>query len=155
MSVLSNHQLTDRALSHAAVVRDTVRMDELGPFYDRAFNSVLEALSAQGLDPSGAAFAHYLSIPGETVDLEVGFETPGPITAHGDVRPTELPAGKVATASYFGAYDGLNEAWPEFAQWIVTQGQEPTEHMLEVYATKPTGETDPATLETDLIWYLA
>ncbi|WP_051214981.1 GyrI-like domain-containing protein [Granulicoccus phenolivorans] len=155
MSVLSNQQVTDRTASHAAVVRDTVRRDELGPFYDRAFTQVLEVLSAQGHDPSGAAFGHYLGVPGETVTLEVGFEIPDPCTASGDVIPVELPAGKVAVASYFGAYDGLSQAWPEFAQWIVTQGQEPSENMLELYVTEPTGESDPSTLQTDLVWYLA
>ncbi|MGD8214537.1 GyrI-like domain-containing protein [Aestuariimicrobium sp. Y1814] len=151
--MLENPAIITADPQHTAVVRGTVPMDRIREFYDKAFPAAYEAAAAQGIGVQGA-FGHYLSMPAETVDLEVGFVTDAVVAAAGEVVPGELPGGELAHASYVGAYDGLGGAWQELFGWISEQGRQVGPSMWEVYVTDPTPETDPATLRTDLFWPL-
>lgn len=136
-----------------AVVRGTVPMDQITPFYDRAFRLVAEALARQGVQPE-SAFGHYLSPPGDTLTLEVGYTLPHPVEADGEVLAGELPAGRAAFVPHLGPYDELATAWGRLGFWIGEQGLTPGQDLWEVYVTEPTPTTDPATLRTDLYWLL-
>lgn len=143
-------EIVDQPHTPTAVVRGTVSMQDMAPFYDRAFTQVAEAVARQGVSPQGA-FGLYLAPPEDVFELEAGFVVDRPVEADGDVQPSSLPAGRVARLSYFGAYDGLGEAWGRLMSWIAQQGLAQAGPMWEVYVTEPTPESDPATLRTDLV----
>lgn len=136
-----------------AVVRDTVRMDQLTDFYDSAFGSVVHALTAQGAPPRDA-FGLYLSQPAETVDLEVGFVTDREVDAVEGVVPSTLPGGEVARMTHLGSYDSLGQSWGQLVAWVGEQGRRPAGPMWEVYVTEPSPDADPATMRTDLFCLL-
>src|SRR5690606_14011693 len=155
MSMLENTEISTQQAQVTAVVRGSVRMDELTAFYDRAYRTVAEALGRQGLQPSGPAFGYYLSPPGEHIELEAGFPTVGQLTADADVVASELPAGEVARGTHTGSYDPLGESWGALGQWIASQGRTSGQRLWEVYVTEPSPEMDRASLRTDLYWTLA
>ena len=135
-----------------AVVRGTVSVEEITDFFDRSFSVVAEALAAQGVSPTGPAFALYRGLPAEILDLEVGFPTGRAIEADGSVEVGELPGGQVARMVHAGSFDGLSEAWQRLGSWIAEQSLTPAESVWEVYLTEPSPEVDPAELRTELNW---
>lgn len=152
MTTTGTPQLITVAPATTAVVRDVVPMAELAGFYDRAFGLLPGAVAAQGVTVTGPAFGLYRGIPGPTVDLETGFATDRPVRADGDVRPGELPGGRVARLVHAGSFDGLGPAWERLGTWIGEQGLTAGEVFWEVYLTEPSPEMDPADLRTELNW---
>lgn len=150
MSELQDPTITDHEAVPTAVIRESVSMDGLAAFYDRAYGAVAEALGRQGVQPAGAAFGYYLTMPAEQFELEAGFPTGAPIAADGEVVGSELPGGTVARATHVGGYDSLGDSWGALMQWVGEQGRTPDGRMWEVYVTEPSPETDPATLRTEL-----
>jgi effector-binding domain-containing protein len=138
-----------------AVVRGTISFAEIRAFFDRSFRLLGEALTAQGVAPTGPAFGLYRGVPTETLTLEVGFPTDRVIATHGPVEAGELPGGRVARSVHAGSFDGLSESWQRLGGWISEQGLCPSETYWEVYLTEPGPTTDPATLRTELTWLLA
>lgn len=135
-----------------AVVRGTIAAAEVTDFFDRSFSVLGEAIAAQGVAPTGPAFARYRGIPDETMDLEVGFPTDRAVEPDGSVEPGELPAGQLARLVHAGGFDGLGGAWQRLGAWIAEQGLTPDEAYWEVYLTEPSPEMDPAELRTEANW---
>lgn len=147
---LEEPQIITREAVPTAVVRaENLPAAELRTFYDGAYGTVSEALAAQGIQPSGAAFGLYLKPPSETFTLEAGFPVSAPISGIGDVHASQLPGGEVARATHAGGYDGLPDSWAALMAWVGEQGRIPG-RLWEVYVTDPSPEMDPATLRTDL-----
>jgi len=138
-----------------AVIAAVVPMAELAGFFDSTFTTLGPVLAGQGVLPIGPAFAVYHGAPGEEADLEAGFPVGAVIRAEGDVRPGTLPPGRIARVVHEGGYDELGTAWGRLHDWIDEQGLPHGELLLEVYVTEPTPDMDPATLRTELNWYLA
>jgi effector-binding domain-containing protein len=138
-----------------AVIAAVVPMPDIAAFFDSTFSTIGPVLAGQGVTPVGPAFAAYHGAPGEEADLEAGFPIGAPLRGVGDVQPSVLPAGRVARVVHAGGYDGLGEAWGRLQGWIGSQGLTPGELLYEVYVTEPTPDMDPATLRTELNWYLA
>jgi effector-binding domain-containing protein len=148
-------EVVELAPTPTAVIAGVVAMAELPAFFDQAFSTLPGVLADQGVAITGAAFARYHGMPSETVDLEVGFPTAGPIAASGDVRPGTLPGGSVARLVHHGSFDGLGGSWARLGGWIATEGHTPGSDIWEVYVTEPSPDMDPADLRTELNWPLA
>ena len=155
MSELQDPTITAHEAEPTAVIRESVSMEGLADFYDRAYRAVAESLGRQGVQPAGAAFGYYLTMPTERFELEAGFPTGAPVAADGDVLASELPGGTVARATHVGGYDSLGDSWGALVAWATEQGRTPEGRMWEVYVTEPTPQLDPATLCTDLYLLLA
>lgn len=155
---LTSVEVLDLLAEPTVVVRSPEqRMDEIAHLMDGAFSRLPAALEAAGLTISGAAFALYHSMPGETIDLEVGFTVveaaTGPLDLGGGFTavPSELPAGRAARISHVGGFDGLGAAWEAMAGAVIGRGETPAIPFWEIYVTEPSPDMDPATLRTDLV----
>ena len=138
-----------------AVVRGTISSEEVTDFFDRSFGVLGGALAAQGVTPTGPAYALYRRVPDETMDLEVGFPVDRAIEPDGAAEAGERPGGQVARLVYAGSFDGLTDAWQRLGRWIGEQGLTPGEPFWEVYLTEPSPDMDPADLRTELNWPVA
>lgn len=138
----------------AAAVRGTMPTTELTGFFDRSFTTIATVLAEQGRSVTGPAYARYFGIPGDTVDVEVGFPVDKPVSRSGEVYPTALPAAQVARTVHEGSYDRLSDSWRALWEWIVSRGLEAADEMWEVYTSEPGPDVDPTTLRTDLSWPL-
>ena len=151
-----------RAVPTAVVRADDIAMDDLTGLFDKAFSVLFPALGAAGISPAGAAFALYprFSEDWSRCDIEVGVPldaplpgtVPAPLSDGSaiEIEPSELPAGRVASALYEGGYDGLGQAWRELTDALVAAGHTPAMPCWEVYLTEPTPDADPADMRTGL-----
>lgn len=133
-----------------AVVREAVAMDALPEFFGRAFAAADAALEAQHVPPAGPPFAHYLSKPTETVDVEAGFPVATTVTSGNGVQPSTLPAGRAVQATHVGSYETIGTTYEAVMQWMSQEGLKASEDMWECYLTEPSA--DPATQRTLIVW---
>jgi effector-binding domain-containing protein len=145
-------EIVDLPAATTAVIGAVVPVEQLPALFDGSFPRLAEVTATQGVAIAGAAFALYHREPGETVDLEIGFVTDRPVQPDGDVRPGELPGGRVARLVHQGAYDELGSSWERLRSWIQERGLAPTGGFWEVYLTEPSPDMDPSDLRTELNW---
>lgn len=156
MASITDPEIIDFPGAVTAVVRrEELPVDEMAAFMDSAFQALGAAIGTGAVVPTGAAFARYDTEFGETVTLEVGFPVVVPLDApiEGDgvtVRPSTLPAGPLATTACTGAYEGLAEAWADFAGRVAALGYGLGMPCWERYDTEPGPDVDPAALVTTL-----
>lgn len=136
----------------AAVIRAEVPMAELTSVFDRGFHEVMAAVEAQGIAVAGPPFGFYPRMPGETVEVLVGFPVGAPVEPSGDVSAFELPGGRVVRGMHVGPYDALGETYGQLMAWAAAEGLELAEGMWEQYVSDPSAEPDPANWQTLITW---
>lgn len=147
MTEISTSDLTEQP---TAVVRATVRTDELTSFFDGVFGTVMSAVQSHGAQLAGPPFALYHGMPTDTVDVEAGFPVAGPFAGGDGVTASALPGGRTVRAMHEGPYEGLADTYQKMTDWMREHGLTPGESMWEVYLTDPSSQPDPATWRTEV-----
>jgi effector-binding domain-containing protein len=140
-----------------AVVRETVPMNELRQFFDRAYSSVMSAVQQQHVQLAGPPFALYRGIPTDVVDVEAGFPLAAPYPGGGDggVAAGTLPAGRALEALHVGPYETLPETYSAVMARMQAEGLTPGNAMWEYYLSDPAADPDPSTWKTLIVWPVA
>jgi uncharacterized protein YndB with AHSA1/START domain/effector-binding domain-containing protein len=133
-----------------ATLRLNIPRNEMMKRFGPALQEVLAALRAQGIAPTGSAFAHHFKMTPGVFDFELGFVTPTPIQPAGQVHPGHWPAQRCAHATYVGPYEGLATARGEFDKWMTSNALPQADDLWEHYATGPHSSPDPTTWRTEL-----
>jgi len=148
--MLTAPQIIQTEVQHAAVIHLTIPRHEMMRVFGPAVGELMAALADQEVQPDGAVFAHHLKMSPSTFDFELGVKVSAPVKAIGRVRPSHLPAARVARTVYSGPYEGLPAAWGEFNKWMKANGHEQAENLWEVYSVGPQSSPDPANWRTEL-----
>ena len=111
--MLDAPQIVDSVARLTAVIRLTIPRHEIHRVMGPAIGEVFAAVAAQGLAPVGPVFSHHFVMNPDTFDFEVGVPVASPVAPAGRVRPSRLPATRVARTTYHGPYEGLGAAWGE------------------------------------------
>ena len=143
-------RITQSTAQHTACIYLIIPRAEMMRVFGSAIEELVATLAAQGMPPTGSAFAHHLKMSPGTFDFEVGFTTATPATPAGRVKPGRWPAQRVAHTVYHGPYDGLPSAWGEFTAWMEANRLSQAEDLWEHYVTGPQSSPDPATWRTEL-----
>ena len=149
---MSDFSLLERAPQPTAVVRSTIAVTEIPKFLGHAYEAVMQVLASQGITPVGEPFACYMGQPTTTVQIEAGFPVGAACVPSGEVVPSELPGGSMATGTHFGPYETMVETYKDLTKWITVRGLIPSEAMWETYLTDPQQEPDPAKWRTQIFW---
>ena len=134
-----------------AACSTTLAVPEIPPWLARTYGAVAGALDTQGSRPVGPPFARFHPIPGERFEVEAGFPVAGAVAPRGDVRPSSLPGGAVATTMHVGPYDAMEPAYAALASWVAEHEGEIAGDAWEVYLSDPEQEPDPATWRTEIV----
>ncbi len=148
--MIDTPQVIQTSKQLSAFIRLTVTRDEMQQAFGPGITELMTTLAVQGIAPAGPVFAHHLRAPAETFDFELGVPVSLPVAATGRVQPGLWPVMKVAQTVYTGPYEGLPDAWGEFAGWIGISGHVPCEDLWECYVTGPHTSMDPTTWRTQL-----
>lgn len=133
-----------------AYVHITVPHSEIAEVMGPGIDEVMTTLRAQGIEPTGPWFNHYLRITPEIFDFEICVPIDATVEPAGRVRPGERRAAVVARTTYQGPYEGLGAAWGEFESWIAKSGRVSAPDLWEVYVKGPESSADPSTFRTEL-----
>jgi effector-binding domain-containing protein len=148
--MISEPQIIDTESQIAAVIHLTIPRSKMMEVFGPAVGELLKELSAQGVDPIGAVFAHHLKMSPDTFDFELGIKVSRPIEGSGRIKPGALPAVHVARTIYHGPYEGLPAAWGAFTKWMEDSRLEQAENLWELYSVGPQSSPDSSTWQTEL-----
>ena len=148
--MISAPQIVQTKAEPAAVIHLIIPRSEMMKAFGPAVGELMAELAKQGVQPVGAVFAHHLKMGKDTFDFELGVKVAAPVTAAERVKPSELPAAKVARTIYSGPYEGLPSAWGEFNSWLEANGHAQGATLWEVYSAGPQSSPDPASWRTEL-----
>lgn len=143
--MIDNPVITHIDAQQTAVIHLTIPREACHTMMGPAIHELLDTLKAQGITPTGAIFSHHLKMPGAIFDFEVGIPVSQTITPANRVKPSSLPAGRVAQTVYHGGYEGLGEAWGEFKAWIEREGYPQGADLWESYIAGPESSPDSTT----------
>jgi len=152
---ISQPRLIETRARHTAVIHLTIPRAEMMHVFGPAVQELVAALTAQGMPPTGSAFAHHLKMSPDTFDFELGFVTPSPVMSSGRVEPGRWPAQKAAHTVYSGPYEGLPAAWGAFLEWMKENERAPAPDLWEHYTVGPHASQNPADWRTELYRPLA
>jgi effector-binding domain-containing protein len=148
--MIDTPQITQSADQLTAIIRLTVPRAEIRNVMGPGIRELMATVAAQGIGPAGPWFTRHLRMDPEIFDFEISVPVTAPVVAAGRVKPSQLPAAKVARTVYRGPYEGLADAWGEFNAWIAANGHKPAENLWECYVAGPEKDPDPSTWRTEL-----
>jgi effector-binding domain-containing protein len=148
--MIETPHLTRAEPQQAAVIHVTIPRAQIQEVMGAGIGELMAVVKAQGVGPAGPVFAHYLAMPSDTFDLEIGVPVAAPVNPAGRVKPGTLPGGLVARTVLHGNYDGLADGWGEFMNWIAAGGHARAPDLWEVYVKGPESGNDPAAWRTEL-----
>ena len=137
---------------HTAVIRSRVRAKELPQFVPAACGEVWSFIRSAGLPRPGRHLALYLDAQGS---VEVGAEVSEGFAGNERVHCSQLPAGRVVTATHFGPYARLSEAHAAIRTWCAEHGHRCSVVTWEIYGHwEESWNTDPSKIRTDVFYLL-
>ena len=135
-----------------AIVKRQAPQHLLSKVIPEACGTVWNALRAHHIQGAGRHVALYLD---NTYNLEIGAELQSPISPLGEVLPSSLPAGPIATLTHFGPYQSLGAAHQAIHQWCKDNNREPIRPCWETYGHWQTAwNNDPSQIRTDIYYLL-
>lgn len=148
--MIDTPHITDSPARETATIHLTIPRDQIQHVMGPAIGEVMQTLAAQGIAPAGAVFSHQFKMSPDQFDFEVGVPVSKPVSPMGRVKPSKLPATRVARTIYRGGYEGLGGAWGEFHDWLSKAGQKTTANLWEFYSKGPESSPNPADWQTEL-----
>src|SRR5690606_38761916 len=149
--MIETPRITELEAAPTAVIRLRIRREQMGQVFGPAIGEIMSTLGAQGVEPTGAVFAHHFHMEPGVFDFELGVPVSRPIAAAGRVEPGQRPSVRVARTVYHGPYEGLPAAWGEFHAWVEQNGHAYAPDIWECYVDGPHSASDPAKYRTELV----
>jgi effector-binding domain-containing protein len=149
--VIETPQIVTTVRRDVATIRFTIPHAEMMNVFGPGVQELMGVLSAQGIAPAGAVFAHHHRITKDSFDFDLGVPVGRPVAGSGRVKPAVWPAQRSARTVYHGGYEGLPGAWGEFTTWMKENGVTQAEDLWESYVAGPQTSADPKTWRTELV----
>lgn len=131
-----------------AIVRRRAASGELKAVVPAACGDVWARVKAHGVDRPGRLVAIYLD---GAINIEVGVEVTAAFAGFEDLARSATPAGRVATVTHLGGYDGLGDAHQAIRTWCTEHDHRVAGPNWEIYGH---WNDDPAQLRTDVFYLL-
>ncbi|MFQ5967266.1 MAG: GyrI-like domain-containing protein [Acidimicrobiia bacterium] len=142
---------TDREEQEFVGVRENVKRDEIGLFFDRALPQIFSFLGGAGLEPTGPPLGVYYSVTDDGFDMAAAVPVGKPIEGSGAVISGTLPGGRAVTQDHYGQYDGLSASWDLFNRRVDEAGLHRRFPSWEEYVIGPPDEADVSRWKTVLV----
>lgn len=89
-----------------------------------------------------------------TMDIEVGVEVPEMLAGRDEILRSELPGGRVAVRTHYGAYSGITAAHEAVHAWAHTRDETLAGPSWEIYGHSSEDDGEDA-IRTDIVYLLA
>jgi len=146
-------QAIERPSQLTLSIRTTGSMEALPQVLGSAYGALAQYLNELGEEHVGPPFVAYYNMDMQNADIEIGFPVSRRLPDHGQIRASEIPAGKVALCVHTGPYGDIVPAYDALAHWTEEHGYEPTGVAYEMYLNDP-AETPAEQLQTQIVFAL-
>ena len=130
-----------------AVIKMAVGPDRYATAVPAACGRVWESHRSEPFVNAGRHMAVYAA----NVLKEVGVEVGATFEPRGDVVPSSLPGGRVATTTHIGPYQDLGKAHEAVQRWCRDHGRSPVKCCWEIYGHE---RGDGSAPRTDVFYWL-
>lgn len=132
-----NFELTDQPAKPVLSIRTRTAVGNLPQELGKAYHAIIQHLGEIGEKPLDAAFAAYYNMDMENLDVEMGFPVSKPLAGKGNIKSSEIPAGKQVSYIHKGPYQEMGPAYDAISQWITDNGYTATGMCYEFYYNSP------------------
>ncbi|MEZ4687064.1 MAG: SRPBCC family protein [Bacteroidia bacterium] len=135
--------------------RQRISMDALHETYSTVLPATAEAVGKAGVEPAGmpASLTFEWNEEEKMVDLFIGMPVPAGTRIDG-LEIINLPASRAAVIDYYGPYEGLEKPHMAMNQHLAANNISYRWPVMEIYASDPGQEPDPAKWLTKVIYFM-
>ncbi|ATW26884.1 GyrI-like domain-containing protein [Candidatus Formimonas warabiya] len=130
-------ELSDQPAQPVLSMRTRTAVGNLPQELGKAYGAIIGYLNELGEKPLDAAFAAYYNMDMADLDVEMGFPVPKALPGRGEIKSSEIPAGKQVSCLYQGPYSQMEPVYNEMMKWINEHGYTPTGTSYEFYYNSP------------------
>jgi len=143
-------QIIRTVAQKAAVIHIITPRENIRSVMGAGYRELMEAISKQGIQPTGPWYTHQFQTVPDLFDFEIGVPLSSDISPEGRVVASELPGTTVVRTIYHGDYERMGDAWAEFDNWVAVNGYKLADDFYETYLIGPEATTDPDQWQTEL-----
>ena len=118
-----------------------------------SLGAIAQYLGSVGENPAGAPFVAYYNMDMQNLDIEIGFPVSRPLAGEGNIQPSQVFGGKLATCLYVGPYSDVGPAYDALTKFVNDKGLESTGVAYEFYLNDPQ-TVQPSELQTQIYFPL-
>jgi effector-binding domain-containing protein len=134
-------------------IRTRSSVKNLPAIIGKTYHEIMQYMRELGEAPSGVPYIGYFNMDMNDLDVEIGFPVAEDIQEKGNIKMSEVPAGKYATTIHKGSYSKLDASYTTLMDWVKENNLEGTYIGYEYYLNDP-GEVSENELETKIIFQL-
>ena len=146
-------EVEEKKVQHALSIRKIASAQNLPQALGEAYMRIMQYIGELGENPVGAPYTAYFNMDMQNLDIEIGFPVTKKLPEKGDIRPSEIPAGKYASCIHTGPYSEIEPAYNILTKWVDDNGYEPSGIAYEFYLNDP-NKTPPNKLQTKIQFLL-
>ena len=149
-----NFEVKEQAAQPVLSIRTRSSVENLPQIIGKSFGEIAGYIMGELQEQfAGPPFTAYYNMDMQDLDVEIGFPVFKKLPDKGDIKASEIPAGKVATYLYTGPYSEMEPAYKALSEWIQQKGYEVTGVAYETYLNDP-AQTPPEQLQTQIAFPL-
>lgn len=133
----NQYELTEQSVQPALSIRTRTSLQKLPQEIGQAYGAIMQYLAELGVAATDAPFTAYYNLDMADLDVEMGFPVAQLLPGKGDIKASEIPAGKRVSTMYKGPYSQMESVYTDMLQWISEQGLAPTGVAYEYYYNSP------------------
>lgn len=115
-----------------------------------SYHKIYAYMQTIGEMPAGAPFVGYFNMDMDNLDVEIGYPVSKELQGKGEIKASQIPAGKYATMIYTGPYHEMKAAYRELSNWMEAHQIKPNNRAYESYLNDP-AEVAESDLETRIL----
>ena len=131
------YEIKEMPERYALIIHRTLPLSELPQAIGESYHALAGYLAQLGEQACDVPFTAYHNMDMERLEVDMGFPTLLPLPGNDRIQTITLPAGQVATGMYKGSYSRMEPFYKAMAEWVASQGGEPTGLAFEYYYNSP------------------
>ena len=137
MPRISDIAILKKAEQPTLSIRTITKVENLPGLIGESYGKMADYLKERGEFLADVPYVAYYNMDMQRLDVEIGFPVAAPLPGKGEVKAGIIPAGKVVTCMYRGAYSEIEPVYTEMLQWIEDNNCRPTGTSYEYYYNGP------------------
>jgi effector-binding domain-containing protein len=143
MPIISKIQLFEQPEQPVLAIRRTIHFNDYPQIAGAAYEEIMAYAAQHAWLFAGGPYVCYHNSDLEKLDVEMGFPLAKPVPGKDEIRGYSLPASKVVSGIFLGAYEESDPLMLEIIRWIADHGYEQEGTIFNYYLNneeRPTGE---------------
>lgn len=135
------------------IIKDSAMADMIGIKMAGMIGKLMGYITAKNIPMAGPPFSMYYSWEEDKPFVfDAGVPIQETVEGAGEIIASEIAAGEVVFAPYYGPYEGTGTVHEKIQQYLAAKGIDWVDYPWEVYMTDPQMEPDPSKWLT-LVYY--